>query len=114
LLVAQHGFEWVQVSVGAQHEDAIELLVLLDPVGIDCEVIVADGLEIAAENTAYPCPRRGLDDPRSLARGSRYRDSGIRAGSSNARRVSFGTWLDQLATELSSRIGWENGACPCS
>jgi len=48
LLVAQHGFERIEVGVGAQHEDAVEPLVLLNLVGIDREVIVADRLEIAA------------------------------------------------------------------
>jgi hypothetical protein len=48
LLVAQHGFERVEIGVGAQHEDAIELLLFLNLVGVDCEVLVADRLQIAA------------------------------------------------------------------
>jgi hypothetical protein len=42
LFIAQHGIERIEIGVGAQHEDAVELLVLLDLVGIDCEVIFAD------------------------------------------------------------------------
>ena len=30
MLVAEHGFERIEIGVGAQHEDAVELLVLLD------------------------------------------------------------------------------------
>src|SRR5215475_6428622 len=49
LLVAEHGLEWVELGVGAQHKDAVELLVLLDLVGVDREVRVADRFEIAAK-----------------------------------------------------------------
>jgi hypothetical protein len=41
LLVAEHGFQRIEVGVGTQHEDAIEFLLLLDLVGIDCEVWTA-------------------------------------------------------------------------
>ena len=46
LLVAEHGFERV---IGAQHEDAVEPLLLLDLVGVDREVLVADRPQVAAE-----------------------------------------------------------------
>ena len=48
MLVAEHGFERIEVGIGAQHEDAVELLLLLDLSGVDREVLLADGLEIAA------------------------------------------------------------------
>jgi hypothetical protein len=48
LLVAEHGFERVEIGVGAQHEDAVEPFVLLDLIGIDPEVILADRLQVAA------------------------------------------------------------------
>jgi hypothetical protein len=48
LLVAQHGLERVQVGIGAQHEDAVEPLLFLDPFGVNCEMIFADRLEVAA------------------------------------------------------------------
>jgi hypothetical protein len=35
LLVAEHGFEQIEVGVGPQHEDALELLILLDFVTVD-------------------------------------------------------------------------------
>ena len=49
LLVAQHGGERIEVGVGAQHEDAVELGVLLRLGLVDGEVAVAFGLEEAAE-----------------------------------------------------------------
>jgi hypothetical protein len=42
LLVAKHGLERIEIGVGAQNEDAVELPLLLDLVGIDREVLVAD------------------------------------------------------------------------
>src|SRR5215469_17825524 len=71
LLVAQHGLERVQVGVGAQHEDAVELLVLLDPVGINREMIVANGLEI----TAVP----GVADQRFILASCRSKAAKIKA-----------------------------------
>ena len=61
LLVAQHGVERVEIGVGAQHEDAVELRLLLDLVGIDGEVVVADRLEEAA--------KAGVADQRLVALG---------------------------------------------
>src|SRR5207245_3835834 len=46
LLVAEHGFERVEIGVGTQHEDAVELLLLLDLIAIDREVIFADCLQV--------------------------------------------------------------------
>ena len=45
---AEHGFERVEIGVGAQHEDAVEFFVLLDLIGIDPEVILADRLQVAS------------------------------------------------------------------
>ena len=61
LLVAQHGGERIEVGVGAQHEDAVELGVLLGLGGVDGEVAVAFGLEEAAE--------AGVADQRLVALG---------------------------------------------
>ena len=61
LLVAEHGLERIEIGVGAQHEDAVELSLLLDLVGIDCEVLVADRLEVA--------PKAGVADQRLVALG---------------------------------------------
>src|SRR6195256_2505190 len=61
LLVAEHGFEWVEIGVGTQHEDAVELLLLLDLVGVDREVLVADRLQVA--------PKAGVADQRLVALG---------------------------------------------
>ena len=47
LLVAEHGVERVEVGIGAQHEDAIELRVALDLGLIDGEVVFAYRLEVA-------------------------------------------------------------------
>jgi hypothetical protein len=47
LLVAEHDLEPVEIGVGAQHEDAVEPLLLLDLVGIDREVLVGDRLQVA-------------------------------------------------------------------
>src|SRR3974377_234976 len=49
LLVAEHGLEWIEIGIGAQHEDAVELLLLLDLVGVDRKVLLANRLEIAPE-----------------------------------------------------------------
>ena len=48
LLVAKHGVERFEIGVGVQHEDAVEPLVLINLVGIDREVIVADRLQVTA------------------------------------------------------------------
>ena len=48
LLVAEHGRERVEVGIGAQYEDAVELVVLRDLVGINREVLVADRLQVTA------------------------------------------------------------------
>ena len=48
LLVAKHGCEWVEVGVGAQHENAVEPLLLFNVCSIDREVLLADRLHIAA------------------------------------------------------------------
>ena len=56
LLVAKHGHERIEIGVGAQNEDAVELPLLLDLVGIDREVLVADRLEVA--------PKAGVADQR--------------------------------------------------
>ena len=40
-LVAEHGFERREIGVGAQHEDAVELGVLLHLGAIDGEMVVA-------------------------------------------------------------------------
>ena len=45
LLVAEHGLERIEIGVGAQHEDAVEFLLLLDLIGIDREVLIADRLQ---------------------------------------------------------------------
>src|ERR1700739_637874 len=44
LLVAEHGLEWIEIGIGAQHEDAVELLLLLDLVGVERKVLLADRL----------------------------------------------------------------------
>ena len=49
MLVAEHGLEWVEVGIGAQHEDAVELPLLLDLVGIEGEALAAGRLEVAAK-----------------------------------------------------------------
>jgi hypothetical protein len=46
LLVAENGHQRIEVGVGALHEDAIEFLLLLDLVGIDCEVLIADRVQV--------------------------------------------------------------------
>ena len=61
LLVAEHGLERVEIGIGAQHEDAVELLLLLDLVGIDREVLAADRLEVT--------PKAGVADQRLVALG---------------------------------------------
>jgi hypothetical protein len=45
-LVAEHGLERVEIGIGAQHEDPVQPLVLLDLVAIDREVIVADRFQV--------------------------------------------------------------------
>ncbi len=60
MLVAEHGFERVEIGIGARHEDAVELLLLFDLGGIDREVLVADRLEIT--------PVAGVDHQRLVAR----------------------------------------------
>ena len=47
LLVAEHSLQWIEIGVGTHHEDAVELLLRLDLVGVDREVLLADRLEIA-------------------------------------------------------------------
>jgi hypothetical protein len=54
-----HGFERVEIGVGAQHEDAIELLLLLDLVGIDGEVLIAHRFQVT--------PKAGVADQRLVA-----------------------------------------------
>jgi hypothetical protein len=44
LLVAEHGFERIEVGVGVQDEDAVELRFLGHLVGIDSEAVLADRL----------------------------------------------------------------------
>ena len=61
LLVAEHGLERIEIGVGAQHEDAVELLLFLDLVGIDREVLIADRLQVA--------PKAGVADQRLVALG---------------------------------------------
>jgi hypothetical protein len=61
LLVAEHGFERVELGVGTQHEDAIEPLLFLDLVGIDREVLIADRLQVT--------PKAGVADQRLVAFG---------------------------------------------
>src|SRR6478735_2724170 len=41
-------FERVEIGVGAQHEDAVEPFLLLDLIGVDREVILADRLQVAS------------------------------------------------------------------
>ena len=48
LLVAEHGFERVEIGVGAQHENAVEPFLVLDLVRVDREVLIADRLQVAA------------------------------------------------------------------
>ena len=48
LLVAEHGFERIEVGVGAQDEDTVELRFLRHLVGIDGEAVPADRLEVPA------------------------------------------------------------------
>ena len=48
-LVAEHGLEWVEIGVGAQDEDAVELRLLLDLFVVDGEALTAGHLEVAAE-----------------------------------------------------------------
>ena len=59
LLVAEHGFQRIEVGVGTQHEDAIEFLLLLDLVGIDCEVLIAD--RRSAMSTSQSIPTRSAE-----------------------------------------------------
>jgi hypothetical protein len=61
LLVAEHGLERIEIGVGAQHEDAVELALLLDLVGINRKILLADGLEIP--------PNTGVADQRLVALG---------------------------------------------
>ena len=61
LLVAEHGLEWVEIGVGAQQQNAVELLFVLDLVEIDREVLVADRLEVA--------PKVGVADQRLVTFG---------------------------------------------
>jgi hypothetical protein len=61
LLVAEHGFERVEIAVGTQHEDAIELLLFRDLVGVNREVLIADRLQVA--------PKAGVADQRLVAFG---------------------------------------------
>src|SRR6266481_3575991 len=48
LLVAEHGFERVEIGVGAQHENAVEPFLVLNLVRVDREVLIADRLQVAA------------------------------------------------------------------
>jgi hypothetical protein len=48
LLVAQHRGKRIEISIGAQHEHAIEAGVLLGLGAVDGEVALAHGLEEAA------------------------------------------------------------------
>ena len=61
LLVAEHGLERVEISVGAQHEDAVKFLLLFDLVGVDREMLVADRPQIA--------PKAGVADQCLVALG---------------------------------------------
>src|SRR6516162_961644 len=38
----------VEIGIGAQHEDAVEPFILLDLIGVDREVILADRLQVAS------------------------------------------------------------------
>jgi hypothetical protein len=53
--------ERIEIGVGAQHEDAVELALLLDLVGINRKILLADGLEIP--------PSTGVADQRLVALG---------------------------------------------
>jgi hypothetical protein len=48
LPVAEHGFERVELGIGAQHEDAVEPLLLFDLCRVDREVLLANRLQIPA------------------------------------------------------------------
>ena len=41
LLVAEHSLQGIEIGVGTQHEDAVELLLRLDLFGVDREVLLA-------------------------------------------------------------------------
>ncbi len=60
-LVGEHGLERVEIGIGAQYEDAVELLLLLDLVGVDGEALAADRFEVAA--------KAGIADERLVALG---------------------------------------------
>src|SRR5262245_59712107 len=47
LLVAEHSLQRIEIGVGPQHEDAVELVLRLDLFGVDREVLLAERLEIA-------------------------------------------------------------------
>ena len=49
LLVPEHGLKRIEIGVGAQHEDAVELLLLLDLVRVDRKVLLADRLEVTSK-----------------------------------------------------------------
>jgi hypothetical protein len=48
LLVAEHSLQETEIDVGPQHEDAVELLLRLDLVGVDRKVLLAD--RVCTEN----------------------------------------------------------------
>jgi hypothetical protein len=85
LLVAEHGLERVEIGVCAQQEDAVELPLLLDLIGIDREVLVADGLEIA--------PKAGVADQRLVALGKLALQRGHDRGAVGGIRQKRGTHL---------------------
>ena len=90
-----HGFERVEIGVGPQHEDAVELLLLLDLIGINREVLTGDRLQVA--------PKAGVADQRITRPfpffSSLLDDSfGTRPRASMARAIS-------LATHLGGRTG---------
>src|SRR5258705_12604937 len=55
LLVAEHGFERVEIGVGAQHENAVEPFLVFDLVRVDREVLIADRLQVAPTSMAPMC-----------------------------------------------------------
>src|SRR5690348_12358288 len=49
LLLADHSFAGVEIGIGAQHEDAVELRLTVDLCRVDGKVPIANRLQIASE-----------------------------------------------------------------
>jgi hypothetical protein len=101
LLVAEHGRKRIEVGIGPQHEDAVELGVLSDLVGIDREVIIADRPEVTAI--------AGIADQRLVALGELALQRGEDRSTIGGVLRGLLTRRSSTATRTPSRISRSSG-----